>query len=150
MYNSGMNTNQNDKIAVRPYGNGDYGQIKQILKEGGLFYEPMDSQARIDEKILKDPRSIFMATRADEVIGTVSLMEDGRMAFVFRLCVKKEARNAGVGIMLMAHAEKELFSRGYTEVNILVEEGNTQLLEYYVKQGFEKGNLYRWMTKERK
>ena len=70
------------------------------------------------------------------------------MAFVFRLAVNPEFKNAGIGIMLMAHVEKELFSRGYKEVQILIDAKNEQLQDYYAKRGYEKGNVYRWMTKE--
>ncbi|MBI4038121.1 GNAT family N-acetyltransferase [Candidatus Daviesbacteria bacterium] len=139
--------NQNN---IRSYTITDYESVKQLLADGGLYYEPFDSPERLSEKISKDPRSILVATEAERIVGTVRLLEDGSMAFIFRLAVNPEYRNRGIGRALMEGAERELFRRGYTELNILVEEENPGLHEYYEHQGYEKGNLYRWMTKERK
>jgi len=135
---------------IRPYALGDYPQVRRILEEGGLFYEPMDSPDRMEKKISRDPNSIFVAVEQDQVVGTVSIMEDGRLGFVFRLAVAVGHRNQGIGLGLMTHAEQELTDRGYDEIHILLEEDNPGLREYYKKQGYEEGNPYRWMTKERK
>ena len=144
-----MSNSTANSVGVRAYEPADYARVREILDQGNLFYEPFDASERLNEKILRDPKSIFVAVRSSEIIGTVSIMEDGRMPFIFRLAVKQEFRNAGIGIMLMDSAEKELFSRGYKEVHILVETETEQLQGYYAKQGYEKGNSYRWMTKER-
>jgi ribosomal protein S18 acetylase RimI-like enzyme len=138
------------QINIRNYTVDDYEPVRQLLVDGGLYYEPFDSRERLSEKISRDSKSIIVATEADRVVGTVSLMEDGRMAFIFRLTVNPENRNRGIGKALMLAAEKELFGRGHTEVNILVEEGNPELQKYYEHQDYEKGNVYRWMTKERR
>jgi len=139
-----------NQINIRNYTIEDYKPVKQLLVDGGLYYEPMDSLERLSEKISKDPKSIIVATEAEKIVGTVSLMEDGSMAFIFRLVVSPADRNKGIGKALMKEAEEELFRREYEEINILVEEGNTELQEYYEHQDYEKGNVYRWMTKERR
>ena len=144
-----MSNSTANSVGVRAYEPADYANVREILDQGGLFYEPFDSAESLNEKISRDPRSILVAIRFNKIIGTVSIMEDGRMPFIFRLAVKQEFRNAGTGIILMDSAEKELFSRGYKEVHILVETENEQLQGYYAKQGYEKGNSYCWMTKER-
>lgn len=136
-------------VSIRNYSSTDYGQVKKLLVDGGLYYEPMDSEERLQEKISKEPSSIFVAEEFDRVVGTASLMEDGRMAFIFRLAVNPSNRSKGIGKALMEEAERELFRRGYKEINILVEEENPELQEYYRRQGYEKGTAYRWMAKER-
>lgn len=138
-----------NQISVRNYSPPDYERVKQLYIDGDLYYEPFDSFERLQEKISRDPNSILLALESDKVVGTVSLMEDGRMAFIFRLAVDPEYRNKGIGKALMEEAEKELFKRGYPEINILVEEENMGLQEYYERQGYEEGTAYRWMTKER-
>lgn len=136
-------------VHIRNYNPADYGQVKKLLDNGGLYYEPMDSEERLKEKIFKDPNSILVALRSEKIVGTLRLMEDGSMPFIFRLAVGLEYRNQGIGRALMQEAERELFKRDYKEINILVEEDNTELQEYYGRQGYEKGNVYRWMAKER-
>ena len=137
-------------FSIRSYILTDYPQVKRILEERGLFYEPMDSEERLQEKITRDPDSIFVATRENELIGTVSIMEDGRMGFIFRLCMNSDKENTGIGIALMNKAEEELFKRGFKEINILVDSKSQQLQDYYLKRGYELGHQYTWMAKERK
>lgn len=137
------------QIGIRNYLPDYYEQVKQLLINGGLYYEPMDSFERLQEKVSRDPNSILVALELDRVVGTVSLMEDGRIGFIFRLAVDPESRNRGIGRALMEEAEKELFRRGHQEINILVEETDPELQGYYERQGYEKGTAYRWMSKER-
>ncbi|KKU87565.1 MAG: hypothetical protein UY17_C0014G0003 [Candidatus Beckwithbacteria bacterium GW2011_GWC2_47_9] len=138
-----------DQVVVRPFIIADYPQVKEILTVGGLFYEPMDSLDKFEAKITRDPKSIFVAVAEDKVVGTVSVMEDGRMPFIFRLAVAQEFRKIGIGSKLMGIAEQELFDRDYKEIHILVEAENNDLQNYYEKIGYDKGNIYRWMAKER-
>lgn len=134
---------------IRNYNPGtDYSQMKQILEEGGLFYGPTEAPERLAEKVRRDSDSIIVAIINGEVVGTVTLMEDGRMPFIFRLAVRNDQRRHGIGQKLMEEAEKRLKDRGYTELNILVDENNEELKGYYLRQGYEEGNIYRWMYKE--
>lgn len=137
-------------VRISNYSPTDYGQVNKLLEDAGLYYEPLDSEERLQEKISRDPNSILVAVESNKLVGTVSLMEDGRIAFIFRLAVDLQHRNKGIGTALMEEAEKELFRRGHEEIHILVEEENAELQDYYEKQGYEKGNIYRWMTKERR
>lgn len=137
-------------VHIRNYNPADYGEVKKLLVDGSLYYEPMDSEERLQEKISKDPSSILVAVQSEKIVGTVRIMEDGSTPFIFRLAVESENRNQGIGKALMEKAEKELFRRGYTEINILVEDKDEELKQYYERQGYEQGNIYRWMTKERR
>ena len=135
-------------ISIRPYLPEDYLPVKHILEEGNLYYDKMDSEEHLKEKITRDPQSILVATEGSNIIGTASIMEDGRMAFIFRLGVQMEQRNSGVGRKLIQEAETILHKRGYNEVHILVDENNPELQTYYEQRGYESGHMYRWMSKE--
>lgn len=137
-------------VEIRLYTQEDYQQTKKILTEGSLFYDPMDSQERLTKKIKRDPESILVAEENSQIVGTVSFMEDGRMPFIFRLAIDTSHRKQGLGKALMERAKEILRLRGYNEINILVDERDEELQDYYRKQGYEKGNTYRWMSKELK
>lgn len=126
----------------------DYRHMKQILEEGSLFYGPTEAPERLAEKVRRDPDSIIVAVTDNQIVGTVTISEDGRMPFIFRLAVRNNQRRHGIGQKLMKEAEKRLKDRGYTELNILVDENNEELKEYYRRQEYEEGNVYRWMYKE--
>ena len=145
-----MKSGKTPKVTIRVYGPKDYNDVRQNLEEGGLFYEEMDAEKRLNEKIRRNPGSIFVAEVDGKVVGNVLLVEDGWGAFVFRLAVKKEYRNRGIGMQLMKSAEEALRIKGYSEVHILVDEKETDLKEYYAKIGYKQGNLYRWMYKDLK
>lgn len=126
----------------------DYPQVRQILDEADMYYEPSESEERLTEKSRRDPDSLMIASVGNEVVGTVSILEDGRMAFIFRLAVRKDMRGNGVGSELLKEAEKRLTERGLEEVWLLVNGNDTTLKDYYLKRGYSGGkNLYRFMTK---
>ena len=137
-------------LNIRPYLSGDYNQVRSIYEEGGLFDQENDSQHRLDEKISRDASSILVATDGEQVVGTISLMEDGRMAFMFRMAVKSIYRERGIGTALLRAAEEELKRRGNLEINILIDDQNQELKDYYKKREYKEGHSYRWMYKERK
>ena len=136
------------RIVIRPYKNVDYSPVILILQEGDLYYESTDTQERLAEKVKRDPGSIMVATLDQEVIGTVSIMEDGRMAFIFRLGVKGEHRRQGIGTKLMEEAERLLRNRDHEKIHILVKEEDEELQGYYDRHGYKEGGHYRWRYKE--
>ncbi len=136
-------------ITIRNYNTDtDYQQIKQILAESGLFYEASETEDKLAEKVRRDADSLVVAVSEDEVVGTVSILEDGRMAFVFRLAVRGNKREQGIGSKLMEEAERRIKDRGHKEVWLLADETDQQLRDYYLKRKYEEGNPYRFMTKE--
>ncbi len=135
---------------IRFYKNSDYEQVKKLYVEGGIYYEGTDSYGNIKRKISRDPKSIFVAIEGKEIAGTVSITEDGRMTLISRLAVSWKFRSKGIGKALMKKAEEELSARGCDKFNILVREENKNLQGYYEKQGYAKGNIYRWMEKKKK
>ncbi len=135
-------------IKIRPYILLDYPSVKQNLIEGNLFYENMDAEERLAEKIQRSPDSILVAVLDGRVVGNVLIIEDGWGPFLFRLAVSQSFREKGIGTKLLEEAENKLKDKGYKEVHILVGENESELQEYYAKRGYKEGNLYRWMYKE--
>ena len=70
------------------------------------------------------------------------------MTIILRLSTDRSHRRQDVGKALMEKAEEILRSRGYNEINILVEENHEELQNYYSEQGYGKGNVYGWVSKE--
>lgn len=138
----------NLSIHIRPYLQSDYAAIKEIYQTGGLFEEDCDLEDILAKKSERDPESLLVAVLHDKIVGTVSLVEDGRFAFIFRLAVKLDKQNRGIGSQLIAEAEKKLKQRGNTIINILVNEQHQELQSYYTRRHFHKGRIWRWMWKE--
>jgi ribosomal protein S18 acetylase RimI-like enzyme len=135
-------------MQIRPYTSTDYASVIAIYKEGELFEEEMDSEEILKRKTERDPESLLVGLKNDQIIGTVSVVEDGRFAFVFRLAVKKSERGNGVGTKLLSEAEKLLKKRGNKTVHILVNEKESELQSYYEKLHYRRGRLWRWLWKD--
>ncbi|MFA5966983.1 MAG: GNAT family N-acetyltransferase [Patescibacteria group bacterium] len=133
---------------IRPYIPIDYPDIKQNLIEGDLFYEELDNEGRINQKIQNNPNSILVTELDGKAVGNVFIMDDGWMALIFHLAVRKDYQHKGIGTELLKAAESYLKDKGYKEVQIVVREANPELLGYYEKLGYQKGGSFRWMTKE--
>lgn len=135
-------------MTIRPYQAGDYRWVKQIYEDTGFYDEITDSEERINRKLERDPQSILVAEDSNEVVGTVSLIEDGRIAWLFRLFIQKDHLEQGVELQLIEAATAIAKERGYNEVHIFAPEEKEQLKAVYIEQGFARGNLYRWFWKK--
>ena len=140
--------NLDNNLQIRPYVQNDYTSVIELYKEGDLFEKDFDTKNALERKIERDPESILVAVRNNEIVGTISIMEDGKLAFIFRLVVKKSLRRQGIGTQLIAAAEKILKQRGNPTVNIIVNEKDVDLQGYYEQLNYKKGRVWRWMWKE--
>ncbi len=143
-------TDNSQNIQVRPYIPKDYPAVKKIYEEGGLFDKVIDKEAGLNAKSEKDSESLLVAAKNQQVVGTVSIVEDGRIALFFRLAVAKNERNQGIGAKLVRAAEKILRQRGHKLVNILIFDREEEVKDYYERLGYKRGSLHLWMRKELK
>src|SRR4051812_9687735 len=128
-----------DEIQIRFYKPADYPQVKAIYQsKGAWFKEGVDDEERLTEKIRRDPESILVVDKAGKVVGTISLIEDGRHAFIVRLAVLESEREKGIGSQLLREAENILIQRGLKKINILVSETESDLYDYYEKRGYKR------------
>jgi len=131
-------------MEVRNYQSSDYEQLKALYLDsstfGGQFDEARDAADRLQKKIEADPDAILVAELDGNLVGTVSLIDDGRVAWLFRYAVQKNQADA-----LKALHDKAitiLKSRGHTQVLVYTPVGNTELDNRYEKLGFTKGGNY--------
>lgn len=125
-------------IEIRGYEDSHYDQVKKNLEEGGLYDSSVDSRETLEKMIRRDPKSILVAMDGKSVLGSVYLFEHPWESFIFRLAVKPEYRNRGIGSSLMKEAEKILADRGAKLVIIFIKiDEENRLVPYYKKLGYE-------------
>ena len=134
-------------VQIRNYQISDYQQVREILEKGNLLWELSDNEQALERKIQQRPDSILVAVEDGRVVGTQFIIEDF-LPLLFRLSVHPDYRGKAIGKTLMKRGEELLKQKGYNHVNILVASNDTELQNYYEKQGYEKGNSYVWMVKE--
>lgn len=129
---------------VRNYKNSDYDQIKNLYSHtewfGGQFDEARDSRDKLANIIAKDPEAILVYEERGEIKGTISLIEDGRVAWLFRFAVKNNDQK--ITTQLYDKAVKILKSRGHSQVLVYTPANDDLLAHRYEDLGMTKGNNF--------
>lgn len=137
-------------MTVRSYTPSDYEQLKSLYLVsstfGGQFDEARDAADRLRKKIEANPDAILVAELNGKLVGTVSLIDDGRIAWLFRYAVQKDQTEA----LRRLHdkAIEVLKARGHTQVLVYTPVGNSELDSRYEQLGFAKGGDYTCYWKE--
>lgn len=138
----------NQEIQIRSYEPEDYDSLKVVYEKTGWFDEVTDAEERLKQKIQKLHDSVLVAEVDGEIVGSVSLIEDIRIAFLFRLVAKDGNGEKEIIQALIDEGEKRLKEKGYEEVHIFVKEEDADRQMIYSEKGFEKGNKYFWFWKK--
>ena len=136
-------------LDIRRYTLIDYLRVKALYEEAGVYDPETDAEERLLAKVEENPDSILVATDEDgTVLGTISIIEDGRIAILFRLVVKPGTAEHVLRMRLLHDAERILIEYGYREIHIIAPEENHTIQEEYLHYGFTKGKPYRWFWKK--
>lgn len=129
---------------IRSYQDSDYDQLKALYQQselyGGVFDEARDGRERLAKKIAADPEAILVYEHDDVLRGTISLIEDGRVAWLYRFIV--EDFEPSITKELYDKAIATLRDRGHTQVLVYSSVDDTKLDERYESLGMTKGSNY--------
>lgn len=129
---------------IRSYQDSDYDQLKALYQQtelyGGGFDEARDGRERLAKKITADPEAILVYELDGVLIGTISLIEDGRVAWLYRFIV--EDFEPSITKELYGKAIAILKDRKHTQVLVYSSVDDTKLDERYESLGMTKGNNY--------
>ena len=135
---------------IRNYKSEDYSQVAELYRDSSLFSGQFDTdrdaEERLASRVKTDPQSILVCEMDDKIIGTVSLIEDGRVAWLFRFAVQKGKDEAIKA--LHNKAIDILKERGHKQVLVYSPVGNEPLDNRYINLGFQKGSDYTCYWKE--
>jgi ribosomal protein S18 acetylase RimI-like enzyme len=76
--------------------------------------------------------SAWLAVSGEEIVGVMMTREE----WVSDLWVRCDSRRSGVGGELLAHAEREIRSRGHDTLRLRVVKSNTRAVEFYQSHGW--------------
>lgn len=121
----------------------DYPNIELLLKDtntyGGQWDEARDTKERIDDLERNKPGSVLVAEADNQIVGTVTLFEDGRSAWLYRFAVQPEYETEATR-SLNEQALATMKKRGHTQVLVYAPRGNRPFEDRYTSLGFNKGN----------
>lgn len=131
---------------VRQYEPTDYVQIAALYKQsalyGGQFDENRDSEERLRKRTEADPDAILVAEHEGKIIGTVSLIEDGRVAWLFRFAVEQGDSETEITKALCNKALEALKFKGHNQALVYAPVGDKRLHGRHVDLGFNRGGDY--------
>lgn len=131
-------------MPIRSYKDADYPQLKSLYQHtewyGGMIDEARDGRERLSRKVAQDPDAILVSETNGQLTGTISIIEDGRVAWLYRFVVNdfdpemtKLLYDTAIGI---------LKKRGHTQVLVYSEPKNSNLDDRYQTLGMTKGSEY--------
>ena len=133
-------------VEIRVYKPTDYPELRRLYEAAGWFDESVDSEEMINDQVKKDPSSVLVAVSNGEIVGTVTLLATGRLALFFRLISKEDEKD--IRRQLLEKGESLFVKKGYKRIDIIAPEQDHAKHQEYIKNGFVKGNSYRWFWKE--
>lgn len=133
-------------LAVRAYVSEDYESVAALYREtempGSEFDLNRDSEQRLRSRIQSDPDAILVAEYDGQLVGSVSLIEDGRVAWLFRFRVQEMEGEEEIASQLLDMAMEVLRNKGHREVLVYTPVGETKFQQRYLDLGFNKGHDY--------
>jgi predicted N-acetyltransferase YhbS len=139
-------------IRIRSYDKDDYEGLLKLYKDsslyGGVFDENRDAQEKLTRRMEADADAILIAEQDGQIVGSVSLIEDGRVAWFFRFAVAGVPDEQNIAEALLDAASTALTKRGHHQVLVYTPVGNQKLNARYESLGFTKGSDYTCFWKD--
>lgn len=132
--------------AIRAFRESDYDAVVHVWRDAGLTIKPSDTLPELRKLIERNPGLFLVAEDEGAVVGTVIGAWDGRRAWIYHLAVLPALQGRGIGRLLMKELEGRLRAVGATKLNLLVEQANAGVAEFYRSLGYAPGQLL-FMTK---
>ncbi|MGN8026120.1 GNAT family acetyltransferase [Microbacterium sp. 22242] len=133
-----------DGFGIRAFQRGDTEAVIALWEDAGLTRPWNDPRADIERKLAVRPELFLVAEEpapADgtaRIVGSVMAGYDGHRGWLYYLASTSERRGAGIGRALVAESERLLRAMGCPKVQLMVREGNEQVLGFYDALGYER------------
>ena len=128
-------TSISSNLTITPYATEELELIKVLTSAFGDT--PEEARELITFNTETPNRRLMIASLENEVVGTVTLVEDSDKLYVTGLAVHENARGKGVATSLLNWCKNEAYRLGKTKVYLDVETENEQALSIYNKAGFQ-------------
>jgi ribosomal protein S18 acetylase RimI-like enzyme len=114
---------------AKPSENDSVHALVQAIADETFAYLFAPSQVPIGEA---NWLSAWLALSGEEILGVTMTRDE----WVSDLWVRRDSRRTGIGGELLAHAEREIRSRGHGTLRLRVVKSNTRAVEFYQNHGW--------------
>lgn len=125
--------------SIRAFDPADTDAVVSLWTDAGLTRPWNDPRRDIERKLTVQPELFLVAhDESGVVVGSVMAGYDGHRGWLHYLATAVTHRGQGVARALVSEAERLLESMGCPKVQLMVREGNEQVLGFYDALGYER------------
>jgi ribosomal protein S18 acetylase RimI-like enzyme len=116
----------------------DYEAVRELWEQAGLPIKAAgrDSREQFARQLAGGHQTVFGTRLGDRLVGVVVATHDGRKGWINRLAVHPDCRRQGLGLRLIAEAERALHDQGLQMMAALIEDWNTPSLALFERAGY--------------
>jgi ribosomal protein S18 acetylase RimI-like enzyme len=134
---------------IRVYRPGDKKTLFELWRRCNLLAPWNDLEADVALATSGDHSEIFVATKADRLIGSVMVGHDGHRGWLYFVGVDPDFRGGGLGSRLLRHAEEWLSRLDVPKVQLIIRQSNLAAGNFYARNGYSPNPsriMQRWLT----
>ena len=116
----------------------EYESVRALWELAGLPVKPggRDSRAQFVQQLAGGTQTVLGLRSGGQLVGVVVATHDGRKGWINRLAIHPEFRRQGLGLQLIAEAERVLREQGMQVIAALIEDWNKPSLALFEKAGY--------------
>ncbi len=127
---------EQEKLHIRPYGDGDEKDVIQLWHNCNLVVPWNDPKLDIERKLKVNPDLFLVGLIEGKIAATVMGGYEGHRGWINYLAVSPEIRQKGVGWQMVGEVEAKLRKLGCPKINVQIRSSNQDVIEFYGKIGF--------------
>jgi N-acetylglutamate synthase len=127
----------------------DHDAVLALWQQAGLSIRPAgrDSRTQFAAQLANGTQTVLGVRDGDRLIGVVVATHDGRKGWINRLAVHPDFRRRGLGLYLIAEAERVLREQGMQIIAALIEDWNESSLGLFERAGYVLHRDIHYLTK---
>lgn len=124
-------------MEVRLFENSDAEAVVSLWDACGLLRPWNDPQKDIARCLAVEQGLFLVGEEASEIVAVAMGGYDGHRGWVYYLAVHPGQRRRGVGREIMVDLEDRLTEFGCPKINLMIREGNEDVISFYRQLGYE-------------
>jgi len=124
-------------MEIRLFSEDDRRQVVRLWKTLFADDPPHNDPDQVITAKLKVDEQLFIAMDKGTLLGTIMAGYDGHRGWLYSVAVDPQQQKTGIGRKLVEHALASLHEHGCLKVNLQIRSGNSEVIAFYKKLGFE-------------
>ncbi len=124
-------------MIIRSFQEADTEKVVELWEDCSLTVPWNDPKKDIQRKRVVQSELFLVCEEGNRIIGSVMGGYDGHRGWLYYLAVHPNHRQQKIGTLLVSEVEDRLKKRGCPKVNLMVRTGNSEVLSFYRRLGYQ-------------